>query len=316
MHFTEEVYEQVVLAKPTQMIQHSSIPRMLYKYRPFDKYAIDMLENDYLYLCAAKNLDDPSKCTVSFDLDSIVDPEKYQLMPAAFTQILNRIAPYTAAENITRIKEILMTSDGYVAPDWNVRIASELQAGCTGENGEVLSNWLHNFIELQNEHPLQPQLESLVRIAANARDEMGICSLTVLADSADMWSDYSNGGTGYCIEFDMRGYEYNGSVFPVLYDDDRVNNIVMTVVADVMLLYMNAISNGRICADRSRFLEMFLTKATKWQEQKEWRILGNADHRVQAPPIKAIYLGRNMSDKNRHTMQQACAKHNILCVQK
>ncbi len=316
MHFTEEVYEQVVLAKPTQMIQHSSIPRMLYKYRPFDKYAIDMLENDYLYLCAAKNLDDPSECTVSFDLDSIVDPEKYQLMPAAFTQILNRIAPYTAAENITRIKEILMTSGGYVAPDWNVRIASELQAACPKQSLDALTGLKQICMVAQDDHPLRPQLESLVSIAANARDEMGICSLTVLADSADMWSDYSNGGTGYCIEFDMRGYEYNGSVFPVLYDDDRANNIVMTVVADVMLLYMNAISGGQISADRSKYIEMFLTKETKWQYQKEWRILGNANQKIKAPPIKAIYLGRNMSDENKRAMQQVCEKCNIVCIEK
>lgn len=316
MPFTEDMFEQVALANAERMMQHFSIPQTLYKYRPFDEHAIDMLENEYLYLCAAKNLDDPSECTVNFDLQSIVDPKTNQLMPAVFTQMLDVIKPYTAEENIERTKDMLMTPDGCVVPDWNMRIASELQTGCAGENVDAFMNLMQSCVDVQNDHPLRPQLESLVNIAANARDRMGICSLTVLADSAEMWDNYTNGGTGYCIEFDMRGFEYDGSVFPVLYDDQRANNLVTTVVADIMLLCMNAISGGQISADRSKYIEMFLTKETKWQYQKEWRILGNANQRIKAPTIKAIYLGRNMSDENKRAMQQACAKCNIVCIQK
>ena len=316
MHFTENMFEKSALATAEKMMQHFSLPQSLYKYRPFDEHAIDMLENEYLYLCAAKNLDDPSECTVSFDLQSVVDQKTNQLMPAAFMQILDVIKPYTAEENIERTKEMLMTSDGRVVSDWNMRIAAELQAGCAGENVAVLMSLMQSFVEVQNDHPLRPQLESLVNIAVNARDKMGICSLTVLADSAEMWDNYTNDGTGYCIEFDMCGYEYNGSVFPVLYDDHRANNLVMTVVADVMSLYLNAISGGQISADRSKYIEMFLTKETKWQYQKEWRILGNANQKIKAPPIKAIYLGRNMSDENKRAMQQVCEKCNIVCIEK
>ena len=316
MHFTDDMFKQAALANAERMMQHFSIPQTLYKYRPFDKYALDMLENEYLYLCAAKNLDDPSECTVSFDLQSVVDQKTNQLMPAAFAQMLDVIKPYTAEENIERTKEMLMTSDGRVVPDWNMRIAAELEAGCAGENVAALMSLMQSFVEVQDDHPLRPQLESLVSIAANARDEMGICSLTVLADSAEMWNNYTNDGTGYCIEFDMCGYEYNGSVFPVLYDDHRANNLVMTVVADVMSLCMNAISGGQISADRSKYIEMFLTKETKWQYQKEWRILGNANQKIKAPPIKAIYLGRNMSDENKRAMQQVCEKCNIVCIEK
>ena len=80
MHFTDDMFKQAALANAERMMQHFSIPQTLYKYRPFDKYALDMLENEYLYLCAAKNLDDPSECTVSFDLQSVVDQKTNQLM--------------------------------------------------------------------------------------------------------------------------------------------------------------------------------------------------------------------------------------------
>ena len=36
-------------------------PDSLFKYRPFDDYTFDMLENKYLYLCPAENEDDETE---------------------------------------------------------------------------------------------------------------------------------------------------------------------------------------------------------------------------------------------------------------
>ena len=44
------------------------IARFLYKYRPFDEYSFDMLDNAYLFLCKVKNLDDPSECTATLSI--------------------------------------------------------------------------------------------------------------------------------------------------------------------------------------------------------------------------------------------------------
>ena len=37
-------------------------PKSLFKYRPFDAFAFDILENKYLYLCPAENEDDETEC--------------------------------------------------------------------------------------------------------------------------------------------------------------------------------------------------------------------------------------------------------------
>ena len=37
-------------------------PKTLYKFRKFDKYTVDMIENDYVYLTPARKLDDPFDC--------------------------------------------------------------------------------------------------------------------------------------------------------------------------------------------------------------------------------------------------------------
>ena len=60
----------------TKDIYSYSGPRSLYKYRPFDKYTFDMLENKYVFLCVASALDDPSECVVTIDKERYLDVQE------------------------------------------------------------------------------------------------------------------------------------------------------------------------------------------------------------------------------------------------
>lgn len=49
-------------------IKHfESMPRYLYKYRKFDQYTIEMIENSYFYLSQADKLDDQFDCTFKIE---------------------------------------------------------------------------------------------------------------------------------------------------------------------------------------------------------------------------------------------------------
>ena len=37
-------------------------PKSLFKYRKFDKYTYDMIDNNYVFLCQVKGLDDLEEC--------------------------------------------------------------------------------------------------------------------------------------------------------------------------------------------------------------------------------------------------------------
>ena len=54
-----------------------------------------------------------------------------------------------------------------------------------------------------------------------------------------------------------------------------------------------------------------LSKETVWKNEKEWRLLGNAGENLPAPPIKKIYLGKNMLQENKDKMIDYCSTHNI-----
>lgn len=298
--------------------QKPEIPQYLYKYRPFDEYTFDMLENAYLYLCPAKLLDDPSECTVSFDMQDYFDLSTNHLNFRCVELILEIIRPHTTEENFNLVKSIIaktVTSDGQVRRHLLLDGAFELEKYAPQEDCVALVNWLGNIPGMLDNPTIRPQMEKLFLAAYNAREEMGICSLSTLSNCEEMWENYTNKATGYCVEFDMINYEFADSIFPVIYDNERANNIVMTIVADFISQMIYGISSGQMSVDRSNYIRMFLTKELKWAYQKEWRIIGDGNTRIIAPKIKTIYLGKNASDINKQNMEKFCNAHNILCVQ-
>jgi len=131
--------------------QEPAIPKFLYKYRPFDGYTYDMLDNAYLYLCPAKNLDDPSECTVSFDMQDYFDFGTNRLKFRFVELILEIIRPYTSEENFNNMKSVIarmITPDGYVKRNWLLDASFELQKYAPSEDCIALVNWLGNIPEM------------------------------------------------------------------------------------------------------------------------------------------------------------------------
>ena len=67
------------------------IPSYLYKYRPFDEYTFEMLDNNYVYLCPAEKLDDPSECKIDFSGEDLYDLHTGRLMSKCVCVILNYV---------------------------------------------------------------------------------------------------------------------------------------------------------------------------------------------------------------------------------
>lgn len=293
----------------------SSVPNSLFKYRPFDEFTYDMLENEYLYLCPAKRLDDPSECVVSFDVQDYIDIQTNQLTKYCVEQIVESIRDYTGDGNFRRIQSIIasiMTPDGLVKRNWLLDASFELKELAPNADIVSLVNMLGNIPESINEPNIRNQIEQLLLRAVKAREDFGICSLTIDGNNRDMWGNYTNESAGYCIEYDISHYKFTDMIFPVVYSSQRKNNVLMNIICDFIGQMIIGMSNGLIDADRSRYLRMFLTKDLKWQYQKEWRLIGDAGQKLEAPPIKAIYLGDNVQTVDAIKMESFCDKKRII----
>lgn len=295
--------------------QDAPIPQFLYKYRPFDGFALDMLEKGYVYLCPAEKLDDPSECKVDFSVRDYYHLESGAIKLKCIDLILNMIKPYSTEENFQKVRNIVFriaTPSGMVRRNFLLDASFEIQELVPEIDTAPLINFLGNIPEMLDDPKIKEQLEKLLALAYHARQGMGICSLSALKNSEEMWNNYADGKKGYCIEYDLQGYKNINLLFPVVYQDNRETNIVINMVAAFIGQMIIGMSYGQIKADRSQFMRMFLTKDTKWAYQKEWRLLGDANYKLSAPSIHAIYLGKNMDDQNKKQMIDYCHAHNII----
>ena len=113
--------EKIAIINKKMHGKESEYPKLLYKYRPFDEFTFDMLENNYLYLCPAEKLDDPSECKVSLEMQDLYDLETNQLKFKCVEGILDYIKPYASEENFENVKVVVsrvITPNGYVKRNW------------------------------------------------------------------------------------------------------------------------------------------------------------------------------------------------------
>ena len=295
-------------------------PSLLYKYRPFDEFTFDMLENEYVYLCPAEKEDDENECMTTVDFDHLIDLKTNNLKRECVNQIIELIRPYSNEETYENAKNKILAitrKNGTVPANFMLDLSLELQE-IAPEYKEIivqLVNWIVGIPEMLDKPEISSQLEPLFLTAYNARKETGICSLAESKDIDYMWENYANNYSGYCIEYDLTDYEFNVGVLPVIYQDERQTNIIMQLVGSFIGQMITGFSNGQIQADSSHFIRLFLTKYKKWEYQKEWRLIEKANDKMKAPKIKAIYLGKNINNINKQKMVEYFEKRKIDIIQ-
>ena len=291
------------------------LPAFLYKYRPFDEHTFDMLENGYVYLCPAEKLDDPSECSVDFSIQDLYDMRSDRIKFKCIEYLLETIRPYTSEENYQLARNVIfrcVTSTGVVRRHFLLDDVLELEKVMPNINFAPLVNFLGSIPEKLDEPQVKGYFEFLLSAAYFARSKMGICSLSEIKDSQFMWEKYADQSKGYCIEYKMDGYKDLELLYPVIYQDGRENNIVTCILGTFIGQMMHGISYGQAQADMSQYMRLFLTKDTKWSYQKEWRLLGDANQKLPAPKIHAIFLGKDMVEMSKRKMIDYCKGHNIL----
>ncbi len=291
-------------------------PRFLYKYRPFDKHTFDMLENSYVFLCPAECLDDPTECAVNFSTQDLYDMANDRLKFKCIDQIMSYVRPYTDETSFQQVNDLVwhtLSPSGYIRRNFLLDMAYEMQMLVPEIDISQIINLLGNLPEMMDKDKIKKEVQHLFSLAYDARSDLGICSLSELKNSDEMWRDYANNSQGYCVEYDMREYENLSLLYPVVYQDDRETNIITNILGYFVGEMIYSISRGQLVADRSSVLRLFLTKNLEWAHQEEWRLIGDARMKLPAPTINVIYLGKNMSEQNKQEIMRYCKAHSIRC---
>lgn len=285
---------------------YSKIPKKLYKYRKFDKYTFDMIQNDYVFLSSANILDDPFDCLSTFDLENIVKKDSLKLTNQMIELILDSVSQYgdLKKEDKNILKEIieLSTDNGNIRSDI-LKVGLEKTNILNENQTNVLislnNNFDSNLLELSNDGTLKSIFEYFI----NSKDKFGVCSLTTRFDNKAMRSLYADTYKGYCIEYEITNNEHIlNKLYPVIYSKNFNNNVVTNTIKflfESMIFYM--MENQRI-TEIGCLINLICNKDKDWEFQDEWRLIGEPNTKMQGIKINKIYLGLDVSKTNEESI--------------
>lgn len=291
-------------------------PKLLYKYRAFDHWTFDMLENNYLFFCKAKNEDDETECMA--ELENIRELSPRLLRFLIIEILLDEIRDRSSIDTFNSIRQMVFQC---TTPDFHVRVHflmdffPQISGMVPGYNVAPLLNYL-SAIPNSVDDNIFYNFCTLIRKALSAREEIGICSLSDSPFIDDLWERYGDHYSGCCIEYEVDKCDWiTNDLFPVVYENQREYGILICLLKN----YINSCKNDMKIdfndRDTSHYLRLFITKYEKWSQQREWRVIGQSEERRKAPKISKIYLGKTVNENDRLKILELCGKLKVEVVE-
>ncbi|MBQ7250161.1 MAG: DUF2971 domain-containing protein [Bacilli bacterium] len=290
----------------------SMLPKSLFKYRRFDKFTSEMIEEHYLYLASVESLDDPCECLFDFDLSELFD-DKQAMTSFCYQMIVDTVISFVPDGQKEKARAFAYDCAN---PDYtfNSRRAIELfqehPEELRGVDAPKLINDINRYSDFSRSPQLNDAFSKLLFFAKDAQKKIGVCSLTENPRSQVMWAMYGGTYEGYCIEYDF-GNDVEAAIntFPVIYEDARSNNVTTVLMQLFLSGLAEQLSNGKLETDQTQYFRLLLTKNEEWAFQDEWRVLDAASTKIPAPKIKAIYIGHKASQENVDLILGLARKH-------
>lgn len=132
-----------------------------------------------------------------------------------------------------------------------------------------------------------------IEYAINQSKEMPVICFSEVNDDILMWSHYTQGHTGFCIEFERKEDNDLGmwnSCVPVIYNPE--NKPLSFTLEEI--------------TKPESFTKIATSKSLHWEYEKEWRLIGHheyADTLIPLPaPISCIIFGCKMGINEKKTI--------------
>lgn len=287
-------------------------PVTLYKYRCFDKYAFDMIENNYAYLAPVNGLDDPFDCKNDFEIRDFYNEKTKRITPKAIDFVIKLVCPKGfGGMNPKEIRELAIQCIDENGIDYEKTPKIITSNGLMTKSEVELLFVVLNAVNESLEHDLKAaQLDGFAESAMSPEERVGVCSLSEKRDNKVMWSLYGNSYSGYCVEYDVpKRIEVISNLCPVIYTKKNNNRFIKKMLEYAVSAMSRSATNGRISGNIGAAMELFCTKDNDWSFQSEWRIIGAAGGHFTYLPIKSIYLGFKVNKSNENKMKRNAKKY-------
>ena len=302
----EEV--EVIFARLLQCLPNDG---KLYKYRSTEgeafAYALDGLQNNYLWMAKASTLNDDLDCVIRFDPIKEVERSRQMFLAEPwryFNQWLRKNSDrkfYTTPIEKYRFRKAVECVD---TTTWqldekkaiDVLTKSGLIKSQAKKHITDLLQWIERNINSCAED-IKKSSSAFINLNQSNRQKIYVFSMTEDYDSDVMWGLYANSNRGFCIEYDFhRAKEMIVSIkrklcclFQIMYMQE-INELSFEKLDR---FFFSDFQDKQLYAEINReFLNHLLSKEIIWKNEKEWRLLGleRNDNRLYADLVSGLII--------------------------
>ena len=289
------------MTRPVTEAIREMMPKSLFRFRTFDKRALDAFENDIIYAVTADKFNDPYDTLVRYDLEGV---EKWV--------------------NTVMNTETLVQMKTWFAEGWD--LPNEVNHILTTEMTDVLKVALSSIEDIKDfegrieetRKRMISMIETYFPILSEASKRYSsIACFSESVYSVLMWSHYANSHKGFALEYDFRPTLErpikNVGLFPVVYSEERFD------ISDyIAWAFLRIIGFPTKMPDISASIKNALWKSDVWAYEKEWRMIDSTPRDItdeKASPIHykpvAIYYGRHMSIDDKKKLHEVAQEKGI-----
>ena len=307
----------------------SYIPKYLYKYRPCDKKAFDMLEQEYLWFDMPSTYTDPFDSRVQIGLRYELPQIQEWFEKHIGELVYYRLEPKGMMQNKGKHKLIdyinLQESSIDKNGKFNAKLANKklaLEIKKLSPEGKhqykkALAYYESEEFKVDCNNIIEKVISGIQDFFRNSK--IMVC-LTKRNDNSKMWEEYANKFSGFCIEYkiridDMKSKECKRlllNMFPVKYYK-RIPRIKLLpfIIRDYQKTFYSR--EYDIKEEVVKLYKQMLCKRNEYACEEEWRIILNETkaRKVDFPYISAVYAGMRISEKNLKRLKAICRRKNI-----
>lgn len=278
--------------KGARLLRAKNAPNSVFKIRGVNKYSLDNLENDTVWVSSPDNFNDPFDSLHLIDSKALLDDKDADAL-------IDIMLSSGALNEISQAERCIVGCSD--SPFDELVKMSLIKGRFPHDDYEKLSR---EIIELMNRIS-QEHTDELIKTVLKGHK---VCCFTEDNESILMWSHYGDCHRGVSIEYDVVGNPEQGvaaDLWPVVYSRGIFD----------ATRYMQSAVKGRSFNNLYAFVAC-LHKSEEWSYEKEWRIVlplgpGHPSYNRMAQKPKAVYLGAKISDNDKTKIIEISCKKNV-----
>ncbi len=268
------------------------LPNRLYKYQSLSIQSLKNLKRNCIYFNDPNNFNDPYDTTQKIEVENINTEIVKHFIPATqgnaqLTKLIDKLEEDSISKE--ELIELILACSIFSASFYeeviqNLGLAANTTLNEMGSKIRDLSLNFEKIKEVTKQSLFSNVRKMINNVLETERGELfkniGVACFSEKCDDILMWSYYTDGHKGFCLEFDTSYEPFNKS--------HKVEYVPNSIKVDPIKVLFEENNHGYI-------IESYLaTKYIDWKHEQEWRVIHkekNKEYIYKPNALSGVYFG-------------------------